>query len=200
VARLRGHLSVVSACEMSCTGERLSERVGLQLFSRRHALGYWPKSATKCGIEQAVIDAINPHGNPSLADAREHRLTERKVEQLSPEPGRKDRLVRGIGWRPSSVDGGHLKLTVDQEVGGSSPPSCTKTWLRKLAKSPTMMSGQSTTTTCRRPGAKLKESQPRRLRSDGRSDQNYGFAPSTAITLYFAYFSPILRAASYSGE
>jgi hypothetical protein len=78
------------------------------------------------GIEQAVIDAINPHGNPSLADAREHRLTERKVEQLSPEPGRKDRLVRGIGWRPPSVDGGHLKLTVDQEVGGSSPPSCTR--------------------------------------------------------------------------
>jgi hypothetical protein len=35
---------VVSACEMSCPGERLSERVGLQLFSRRRALGYWPKS------------------------------------------------------------------------------------------------------------------------------------------------------------
>ena len=72
-------------------------------------------------------------------------------------------------------------------------------WLRKLAKSPTMI-GQSTTTTCRRPGAKLKKSQPRRLRSDVEATNSYGLAPSTAITLYFAYFSPILRAASYSGE
>ena len=49
-------------------------------------------------------------------------------------------------------------------------------------------------------GAKLKERQPRRLRSDVEATNSYGFAPSTAITLYFAYFSPILRAASYSGE
>ena len=50
------------------------------------------------------------------------------------------------------------------------------------------------------PGAKPKETSLVGSVQTIEVTSSYGFAPSTAITLYFAYCSPILRAASYSGE
>ena len=47
-----------------------------------------------------------------------------------------------LNGRPLSIGGGHSKLTVDQEVGGSSPPSCTNRVMRNFTILILLLSGR----------------------------------------------------------